>query len=40
MAHPGSWRKFQEEVVARVEVFQARQASAAGPAGETKVKGK
>ena len=28
MAHPGSWRKFQEEVVARVEAFQARQASA------------
>lgn len=40
MAHPGSWRKFQEEVVARVEVFQARQASATGPASETKAQGK
>lgn len=39
MANPGSWRKFQEEVVARVEVFQARQASAGG-AGETKASGK
>jgi hypothetical protein len=38
MAHPGSWRKFQEEVVARVEVFQARQASATGPASEMKTK--
>jgi hypothetical protein len=40
MAHPGSWRKFQEEVVARVEVFQARQASVTGPAGEAKAQGK
>jgi hypothetical protein len=40
MAHPGSWRKFQEEVVARVEAFQARQASALGPAGEAKANGK
>jgi hypothetical protein len=40
MARPGSWRKFQEEVVARVEVFQARQASASGKAGETKAQGK
>ena len=26
MAHPGSWRRFQEEVVARVEAVQTRNA--------------
>ena len=36
MSNPGSWRKFQEEVVARVEAFQARQASASGAGDATK----
>jgi hypothetical protein len=40
MGNPGSWRKFQEEVVARVETFQSRQASAAGTAGDSKANGK
>jgi hypothetical protein len=31
MAHPGSWRRFQEEVVARVEAVQTRKD---GPKGE------
>ena len=40
MEHPGSWRRFQEEVVARVEAFQTRQASANGSAGDAKALGK
>jgi len=40
MDHPGSWRRFQEEVVARVEAFQARQASATISTGEMKASGK
>lgn len=44
MAHPGSWRRFQEEVVARVEAVQSRkdgpraegmQAKPASPAAKT-----